>query len=352
MHVVIMAGGRGTRFWPQSRTKTPKQFLHIVGDDTMIRQTYRRVTSIVPADHIWVVTNEEYSGVVAEQLPDLPPENILAEPAIRSTAPCIGLAAMHISHRGGSDIMAVLPADHYIPDTDHFLDTLKKCEETAKREKSLVTIGIQPSAPETGYGYIHLGDKVKDDVHHVLGFREKPDRETALKFLSGGKHLWNSGMFVWPVDLILSELETHCPEIHAGLRALGDHIGMPDEATHLKRIYDGFPNISIDYAVMEKADRVFVIPGTFSWSDVGSWSAVDQFWPADENGNAFKGNVVEVDVRNAIVESRDRLTALIGVENIIVINTPDALLICRKDRDQDIKKIIEKLEAENLNDYL
>ena len=352
MQVVIMAGGRGTRFWPHSRIQRPKQFLHIVGEDTMLRQTYDRIRSIAPPDAIWVVTNAEYGATVAEQLPDLPEENIISEPAIRSTAPCIGLTALHIRHRVGNEMMVVLPADHFIPDTDQFIQCLRTCEATAEKEAGFVTIGINPTAPETGYGYIHVGDALGKNIHHVRGFREKPDRIKAEQFLSGGEHLWNSGMFVWSVDAILSGLEQYCPEVYSGLSALDAYIGTDEEGAQLARIYTELPNISIDYAVMEKASRVYVVIGGFSWSDVGSWSAVEQFWPIDADGNAFKGQVVGIDVHNSIVDSSDKLTAIVGLDDIIVINTSDALLICHKDRDQDIKKIIERLEDLGQQEYL
>jgi mannose-1-phosphate guanylyltransferase len=352
VHIVIMAGGRGTRFWPRSRARTPKQFLNIVGDDTMLRQTYHRIRPLAAPEAVWVVTNADYRDTVARQLPDLPADHILAEPAVRSTAPCIGLAALHIRRQAGDPIMAVLPADHYIPDPAVFLRCLARAIETAGQTGGLVTIGIQPVSPETCYGYIEIGDRVQEGIHRVTAFREKPDLATAERFLAGGNHLWNSGMFIWRTATILGSLARYCPEIYGGLTDFEAHLGNTDAWAHLTRIYDAFPTLSIDYAVMERADQVYVLKGDFGWSDVGSWSAVQPFWGKDPQGNALRGSVVAVGSRDSIVAGDQRLIALVGVENLIVIDTPDALLVCRKDRDQDIKKVIEILQQQRLEEYL
>ncbi|MBM3263511.1 MAG: mannose-1-phosphate guanylyltransferase [candidate division Zixibacteria bacterium] len=350
--VVIMAGGRGTRFWPRSRASSPKQFLDIVGTDTMIRLTCDRIGVLVPPEAVYVVTNADYREKVATQLPELPAKNILTEPAVRSTAPCIGLAALHIRRDHPDAVMVVLPADHHIPDRAVFLQSLSTAIETARRTHALVTIGIEPSYPETGYGYIEVGETTGEGIHRVSGFREKPDRDTAARFVASGRHLWNTGMFIWPASIILENMARHAPEIYRGLEAFAPHIGQPDEWTQLERIYSVFPSRSIDHAVMEHARDVYVIRGRFGWSDVGSWSAVEPFWDKDENGNALRGKAISIDSRQTISASDGRLIALVGVENLIVIDTPDAVLICRKDRDQDIKKIIEALEQRGMTEYL
>lgn len=352
VHIVIMAGGRGTRFWPRSRIATPKQFLNIVGTDSMIRQTFDRVKGLAAPDGIWVITNADYQQQVATQLPELADANILIEPAVRSTAPCIGLAALHIRRRNPDAIMIVLPSDHFIPDQEAYHTCLTTAIEAARKTHGLITIGIQPVIPETGYGYIEAGDWIRGTLYRVSAFREKPDRVTAERFLTGGKHLWNSGMFIWSVSTILANLAQHCPEIYQGLMAFEKRIGSDEEWTELGRIYSAFPALSIDYAVMEHADDVFVVKGGFAWSDIGSWSAVEPFWERDEQGNAMRGNVIDIDTCNSIVVSEDKLVALIGVENLIIINTPDVVLVCRKDRDQDIKKVIESLERNDMNEYL
>jgi mannose-1-phosphate guanylyltransferase len=352
MNIVIMAGGRGTRFWPQSRIRTPKQFLNIVGEGSMLRQTFERVLPLADPSSIWVVTNEEYGHEVVRQIPEIPSENVITEPFVRSTAPCIGLAALNIQHRSADPVMVVLPADHYIPDDGAFHNALTVGANVAVAEQALVTIGIQPTAPETGYGYIEVGDEVNPGIHRVDGFREKPDRATAETFLSGGRHLWNSGMFIWTVDTILDNMLRHCPDLHTGLTSLIPSLGAENQEREVLRVYENLPTISIDYAVMEQAEHVFVVRGEFGWSDVGSWSAVQQFWDTDEKGNAFRGRVIDVDSSGSIVDAGDDLIALIGVEDLIVINTGDAVLVCRKDRDQDIKQVIEALGNRNLKEYL
>ena len=352
MHIVIMAGGRGTRFWPQSRIRTPKQLLNIVGEKTMLRQTFERVLPLAEPPYIWIVTNEEYREAVAEQLPELPVSNIIAEPLVRSTAPCIGLAALHIRQRDDDAVMAILPADHYITEEDVFRDCLTTGADMAVRDQALMTIGIRPTSPETGYGYIQVGKALRGDVHQVEMFTEKPDRATAEQFLSGGQHLWNSGMFVWTVSTILNNIERFCPELHDGLKTIAPHLGTANEEEEVRRVYESLPTVSIDYAVMEQADHVFVVKGGFGWSDVGSWSAVQNFWETDAHGNAVRGRVIDIDSCGSIIEGGDKLVALVGVEDLIVIDTPDALLICRKDRDQDIKRVIEELERRGMKEYL
>ncbi|MBI4553715.1 MAG: NTP transferase domain-containing protein [Candidatus Latescibacteria bacterium] len=356
MHIVIMAGGRGTRFWPRSRSRTPKQLLNIVGDGTMLRQTFDRVRPLADPSRVWVVTNEEYREAVAHQLPDLPPDHIIAEPLVRSTAPCIGLAALHVHRRAGDEVMAVLSADHWIGDEAAFLRCLMTGAEVARHERTIVTIGIQPTSPETGYGYIQvgtlLGEMDGQRVHRVVRFTEKPDRETAEQFLNGGQHLWNSGIFVWTASTILWHIERLAPELHQGLMEIERALGTADEPGRVRRVYETLPTVSIDYAVMERADQVAVVLGGFGWSDVGSWSAVQPFWERDEHGNAVRGQVIGVDASGMIVESGGKLVALIGVDDLIVIETDDVLLVCRKDRDQDIKRMISELERRGLTEYL
>lgn len=352
MHIVIMAGGRGTRFWPQSRIRTPKQFLNIVGDGSMLRQTFDRVLPLAAPSNIWVVTSEDYREAAAAQIPELPEENIIAEPLVRSTAPCIGLSALHIRRRDQDAVMAVLPADHHISDTDLFLEALTTAAETARREQGLVTIGIRPTHPETGYGYIQVGEALTDQAYRVTAFTEKPDRAVAETFLAGGRHLWNSGMFIWSVSTILNNMQRYCPALYDGLMTMEPCLGTANEAEQVRRVYESLPTISIDYAVMEHADRVFVVKGGFGWSDVGSWSAVQKFWKTDENRNAVRGRIIGIDTSDSIIEGGDKLVALIGVEDLIVVDTPDVLLICRKDRDQDIKRVIEELKRRGMTAYL
>ncbi|HYW34738.1 MAG TPA: mannose-1-phosphate guanylyltransferase [Balneolaceae bacterium] len=350
LHAVIMAGGAGTRFWPESTKKTPKQFLSLFGDGTMLQTTVRRIEALVPADRVWIITNERYVDLVREQLPDISGENIIGEPLAKDTAPCVAAAAALIQRRDADATMAVLPADHLISDNTTFLSILQAAAEKARQSEGLVTIGIKPTRPETGYGYIEF-DKDSEEtiaghtVRKVVQFREKPDITTARQFIYAGRFLWNSGMFVWQVDAILKEFEKHLPKVAeavAGLRAAGND-GQQDA---LKTYYQACPSISIDYGIMEQAEKVFVLPGSFGWSDVGSWKALYELSNKDERGNVLQNsNTVTENVSNSLVHgTSNKMIALVGVENLAVVETKDAILVCNLDQAQGVKQVVKKLE--------
>jgi mannose-1-phosphate guanylyltransferase len=356
---VIMAGGVGTRFWPRSRERTPKQLLEIVGKGTMIQNSVKRLDGLIDQRNIFVVTNRMQKAQIVRQLPGVPEENILVEPMGRNTAPCIGLAALHVRKQDPDGVMVVLPADHVIQDTKEFQRVLLVASEAAGKSDGLFTIGIHATHPETGYGYIQMyddqaspGPDATKGVHRVKTFAEKPSLQTAERFLASGDFLWNSGMFVWKVSAILQQIQRCLPELHAELIKIDEVIGTPSYQSVLETIYGIIRGISIDYGVMEKAEEVFVIPGSFGWSDIGSWDEVYRISGKDEKGNSITGKVIQKDTANSLIYSPDKVVATIGVEDIIIINTADALLVCRRGRSQDVKEISDFLKRKQMNEYL
>lgn len=351
-----MAGGKGERFWPKSRTHTPKQFLDLTGNGTMIQLTVQRLIPLIPLERIFVVTGSEYENQVKNQLPDLPETNVIIEPIGRDTAPCVGLAAVAIEKKYPEAVMMVLPADHLILDNEEYLNTLKCAVEQAKMEECIVTIGINPATPETGYGYIKSGELAREidgmQVMAVERFTEKPDRETAMKFLRTGKYFWNSGMFVWKVSTIRRLIEIHMPDLHDRLEIIRDALGRKEENQVLTDQFMQMQKISIDYGVLEKADKAYVIPGYFGWDDVGSWIALERVNELDDAGNLVTGKCISLDTRKCIVDSPKKVVAVIGVEELVIVDTEDVLLICRKDRSQDIKKLLQKFKEEKMEVYL
>ena len=351
---MIMAGVKGERFWPKSRQSLPKQFLSLTEDGkTMIQLTVERILPIVQMEDIYIVTNQAYKTLVMEQLPGIPEENILCEPVGRNTAPCIGLGAVHIQKRYGDAVMLVLPSDHLIKYTAMFLDTVEKGCAVAEEGENLVTLGITPHSPETGYGYIkYKPGKSFRDVLEVECFVEKPDLETAKKYVASEQYLWNSGMFIWKVSTILKNLETYLPEIYEGICAIGQAIGTEEQETVLKTVFERLPSESIDYGVMEKAKNIYILSGSFGWDDVGSWLAVERLRSSDTFGNVISGNVVSVRTKNSIIQGEKKLIATVGINDLIVVDTEDALLICKKDSAGDIKKVLENLRLCGQDQYL
>ncbi len=356
---VIMAGGVGARFWPRSREKTPKQLLEIVGPGTMIQNTVERLEGFVDGKQIFIVTNKSQKALVIKQLSNVPPQNVLVEPVSRNTAPCIGLAALFIQRLDPRAVVLALPADHIITDVEEYQRVLRLAIEVAEDSGHPVTMGIQPAWPETGYGYIQYVDE--DDgknkyfsrsVYRAKTFAEKPNLETAEKFLASGDFLWNSGMFVWRVDVILHEIKTHLPELYEGLMKLDGVLGTDKFASTLELVYGLVRGISIDYGVMEKAQNVLVIKGEFGWSDVGSWDEVYRIAKKDGKGNFVSGKVILRDTSNSLVYSEDTLVTTIGLDDIIVISTEDAVLICRKGKSQEVKEIVDQLKRRQMNEYL
>lgn len=343
--VLIMAGGRGERFWPKSRKDLPKQFLSLTGDGkTMIQLTVERLLPIIDIEDIYISTNADYKDLVLEQIKGLPKENILCEPIGRNTAPCIGLGAMHMSRKYGDAIMYVLPSDHQIKFDKMFLDTLEEASHIASKDKNLVTIGISPTYPETGYGYIKFDPHQSEGrAYKVERFVEKPDLDKAKEYIETQEYLWNSGMFTWKVSSILSHMEDLMPDTYARLCVIADAIGSDKEREILEEEFTKIESKSIDYGIMEKADDIYTLPGSFGWDDVGSWLAVERLQKSDAFGNVINGDVVSVSTKNSIVQAHTKLIATVGLENIIIIDTDDALLICDKDHAGEIKNVVENL---------
>ena len=351
---LIMAGGRGERFWPKSRKNLPKQFLSLTDDGkTMIQLTVERILPLVNLEDIYIATNRDYKALVQEQLPGLPEENILCEPVGKNTAPCIGLGAVHMAKKYEDAIMLVLPSDQLITQRAIFLNTLKEACNVAERGENLVTIGITPLMPETGYGYIKfIPDSTLGSAFAVERFVEKPDLETAKAYLATEQYLWNSGMFVWKLSTILKNMETFLPEIYAGLQVIKEGIGTEQQEKVLQEKFSKFKSISVDYGIMEHAENIYTLPGSFGWDDVGSWLAVGRIKQSNEFGNVINGNVVTVNTKNTIIQGSKKLIATVGVEDLIVVDTEDALLICEKEQAGDIKKVLENLRICNRTEYL
>lgn len=350
-----MAGGRGERFWPRSRKNMPKQFLSLTNDGkTLIQLTVERIMPIVDMKDIYVSTNSDYLPLVKQQLPALPEGNIICEPVGRNTAPGIGFGAAYISKHIGEDaVMIILPSDHLIKYNQMFISTIRDAADIAESDNNLVTIGIAPDYPETGYGYIKFNST--DTFmrgYKVDHFAEKPSLETAKEYVSSDEYLWNSGMFVWKISTIMKRFENLMPDVYDGLSIIRDSISTSAEKEIIEKVYPKFPSISIDYGIMEKSDDIYTIPGTFGWDDVGSWLAIERIQKSNEFGNIAAGNVITINTTNCIIQGGKKLLATVGLENTIIVDTEDATLICAKDSTADIKKVLENLKVCNRNEYL
>ena len=332
----------------------PKQFLTLTDDDrSMIQLTMDRIRSIVEVEDIYIVTNKEYRGLVSRQLPEIPPENILCEPVGRNTGPCIGLGAMHIAHKLGDAMMFVLPSDHLVKYDSIFIQTMEDACEVAESGSYLVTIGITPDHPETGYGYIKFDpDRRLKRAFAVEQFVEKPSLETAKAYLASREYLWNSGMFIWKASTILESIRECLPETYAGLERVEAAIGTGDYDRVIDEEYRKMESASIDYGVMEKARSIYCLAGTFGWDDLGSWPAIGRVRKTNDFGNVVTGNVITVDTKASIIQGGDKLIAAVGLKDIIIVDTPEALLVCDKDSASDIKKVLDILKTFNKNEYL
>ncbi|MHB8053697.1 MAG: mannose-1-phosphate guanylyltransferase [Candidatus Aminicenantales bacterium] len=356
LSAVIMAGGSGTRFWPLSRKRRPKQFLPIAAERTMIEETFRRIRPLIPNRRIFTIANASQSRMIRRLLPALPAQNALVEPRARNTAASLVLATAHIYRRNPEAVVAVLASDHRIGDEPLFLKKLKAAAEAAARAESLVTFGVRPTFPSTGYGYIQFSREGRrtfggEPFFPVRAFREKPSPENATAFLASGEYVWNSGMFLWRASVFARALERYAPEFFPFWKRTLEALENNSKAA-LAKIFEEIPALSIDYALMEKAEGTIVCGGDFGWSDVGAWSALNDLWPRDGQANARRGELVAVDSGGNIIHNPGKMTALIGVDDLVVVQTKDVLLVCRKDRDQDVKKILELLAKNGKTEYL
>ena len=355
-YVAIMAGGIGSRFWPMSRTRYPKQFLDILGmGRTLIQQSYDRYSKVVPPANVYVVTSHEYVDIVKAQLPELPASNILAEPSRKNTAACIAYIAFHLQAKDPDAVMIAAPADHLVTETDQFIETATKALDFVESVNSLVTIGIKPTHPNTGYGYIqHEMMQAAPDVFKVKTFTEKPSEEIAKAFIASGDFLWNAGIFTWKISTVLTAFESHLSEVYEVFAAEKEHFNTATEREAIERIYPQCTNVSVDFGVMEKASNVFVIPASFGWSDLGTWNSAWDNMEKDYFGNAVVGkNVMVVDANNCMVHAPDKkLVLLQGLRDYIIVDTEDALLICKKDKEQQIKEYVAEVKRNMGEHYL
>jgi mannose-1-phosphate guanylyltransferase/mannose-6-phosphate isomerase len=353
IHVVILAGGSGTRFWPLSRELYPKQVLQIVGKETMIQRAFRCASLAADPDRIWVATSAPQSETIQMQLLSVWPkvkERCITEPQGRNTAPAVGLAALRLVRNDPEAIMLIMPADHIIRQPRHFERLVRQAVNAADRGR-LVTFGIRPLRPETGYGYIKTaGRKGTSGIREVDRFVEKPDLKTAKRYVRSGGYFWNSGIFLWRADVILEEIRRCQPKLHAALMEINSFLGTPQETERLRDVYSKIRPLSIDYGVLERSRLVSVLPADIGWCDVGSWAALDEVADCDDGGNIHVGRVVDIESRNSIVYANKRLVATIGLEDMVVVDTEDATLVCPKSRSQDVKKVVDRLKKDGADE--
>lgn len=358
--IVVMAGGRGERFWPRSRLHYPKQLLNLAGEASLLQQTVARIQPLTVNERIMVVTNRDYTDIVREQLPFLPDRNILAEPESRNTAPCIALATAYIRRFFPEEdpLLAILPSDLLIADSPEFQRVLRAglafSEKTA--DGSGIIYGARPTRPETGFGYIQPGDRVATEsgapLYRVLSFHEKPDHEDAVKYLTNGGYLWNGGIFIWRLSRLLTEFQTRLPGLARRFESFSDWIGTPAEAERLGQLYSRINPVSFDQGILEQAQKLLVIPAGYAWEDLGAWSALGRIGQPDAEANVIEGEHIAIDTRGCIVYSPQKFIAMLGVQDLIVVESEEILLVCNKEKAQDIKLITEKLREMGREDLL
>jgi mannose-1-phosphate guanylyltransferase/mannose-6-phosphate isomerase len=360
-YAVVLAGGVGTRFWPISRELYPKQLLKIGGEVSLIQQTILRVQNLIPTDHISIVTNTRHHegirqelGLMGEGKSPFKEVQFFLEPEGKNTAPAIGLAALYLRHKDPEAVMVVLTADHVIKEKEEFLKNIQDAVEIALLGH-LVTFGIVPTRPETGFGYIKFSDKPSSRVKNgylVDKFVEKPDLALAEEYLARGGYYWNGGIFAWKAEVILKEIETYLPDLYKDLLEIEKGLGKPEEKELIKSVYEQIEGISIDYGVLEKSKKGVMLPAKMGWTDVGSWSALDEVLPKDSNQNIISGNVIDINSKNSIIYADKRLVATVGLEDMVVVDTPDATLVCHKKNAQDVKKVVDEIKKRKMEEHL
>lgn len=353
---LIMAGGAGTRFWPGSKVAKPKQYLSIVGEDSLLQSTIKRFSTFALEERIYVVSGKDQAAVLESQTPMLPKKNLIYEPVGRNTLPCIGLAAMVAEKENPDGIMVVSPSDHLIENDELFKDTVLTAVKIASERDGIVTLGISPTFPATGYGYIKTASEItgQNEIPQfkVDRFVEKPDLETATSYLKQGGFYWNSGLFIFKISVFLKAVEEFAPELYADLRKIQDDLGNPSFDQTLNSIYRAINGISVDYGIMEHAKNIYLVEGNFNWNDLGSWESVYQVSPKDEDGNVVSGEGILVDSKNSYIKTDNGLIAVVGLDDIIVVQDGNTTLVCKRDKAEDVKKIVEQLRKENKNQFL
>lgn len=358
LHALIMAGGGGTRFWPRSRQKRPKQFLTLTGERSLLQQALDRIEAQVPPERCWVITGRQYREETARQLPSLPADRIIGEPCGRDTAPCIGLGAALIARRDPSAVMLVMPADHVIEPVQEFRRAALVAEQMAEEHpNALVTFGIPPTFPSTGYGYIQRGPEVARrqgiGVYRVQAFREKPNHDLAERFVVSGEYFWNSGIFVWKAATILEALRQQKPQLHAGVQRIAAAWDSADREAVLSKTFEGLERISIDFAVMEHAKEVYVVQAPYHWDDVGSWLALERMHPQDADGNTVLATHCGLKTKNCVIAAdAGHLVATVGVSNLLIVQDGDATLVADRGEEGNIKQLVDLLKKKNLDKYL
>ena len=352
---IIIAGGSGSRFWPKSKKNKPKQLLKITNDKTMIRLTYERIANIANPKNILVIASKELCQHIQIETPEIPKENFIIEPSGKNTAPAIGLAAIHILKRDKNALMGIYPADHLISENDKFYNTITKAEKIISNQSCLVTIGIKPTYSATGYGYIHFDKSEKQNIQNsykVINFTEKPTKQNADKFITNGNYLWNAGIFAWKAKTLLSEMENHMPDLHKNLLSIYDAIGNNNYKQVLNSKWHEIISKSIDYGILEKSNNIYTIAADFKWNDLGSWKSLFDILPKNKDKNHYEGDVISLQSNNNLVISPNRLTAVIGIKDLTIINLDDATLIMPHEKAEEVKNIVEMLKSLNNNKYL
>lgn len=340
-YAIIMAGGSGERFWPLSTPDHPKQFLRLLGERSLLRRTVDRIESLIPIDRQIVVVGEQHGARIREELPELPPANLICEPVGKNTAACIGLASLFLEHRDPEAIAVVLPADHHIPEASAFLASIEKAVQVAQQGNVTVVIGLRPDRPETGYGYMQSGPEVDRGVYTVLRFREKPDEETARLYVKSGDYFWNTGIFIWQTRTVQQLIKTHLPVHWSKLEQIRSALGTSRYGKVLAETYPALEKVSMDYGVLEKAENIYMVYGRFEWDDLGSWTALDRVLPKDADDNVVMGRHVSLDTSDCIIYGQEgRVVATMGLRGLIIAETEHGLLICPKDRSQDIRSLL------------
>ncbi|MFI5176041.1 MAG: mannose-1-phosphate guanylyltransferase [Terriglobia bacterium] len=357
IYAVILAGGRGTRFWPQSRIAEPKQLLKILTDRSLLQQSVDRIGPLIPPGNIFVLGNKILRDSIREQLPEVPPDQIIADPVGHNTAPCIGLAAHLIAQRDPEAVLVVLPSDQIITRRELFLDCLRAAESVAQKGENIVVLGLKPTRPETGFGYVEVEEPgvvrgVGVKVHVVERFVEKPDRPTAERYLANGNYYWNGGIFIWKASTVITATARFLPATDKALTEIAARAEAGFLEGALEEWYPRTDSISVDYGIMEKAGNIFCVASDIGWSDLGSWEALYEVLEKDSSGNILKGNCITLDARGNLIDVPDKLVALIGVKDLIIVQTEDALLICDRNRSQDVSKLVKELEHRGLKELL
>ncbi len=356
IYCLIMAGGSGTRFWPRSRTIKPKQYLNLFGRESLLESTVSRFGKFLETENIYIVSGKNQANVLEEQTPMIPKENLIYEPVGKNTLPCIGLAAMFAEKDNPDGIMVVSPSDHLVKDDELFRDTVLAASEIAKNKDGIVTIGITPSYPATGYGYVQVEHELTEEEKirqfKVKRFVEKPDYDTAASYLKQGGFYWNSGMFIFKISVFLEAVKEFAPQLYRDLRIIQADMGNPSYGETLDTIYRAVEGISVDYGIMEHAKNIYLVEGNFQWNDLGSWESVYLFSEKDEDRNAGTGEKIFINSKNSYVYTDEGVVALIGLEDVVVVREGNAVLVCKRENAEDVKQVVEQLKSSNRNQFL